>query len=349
MEDKPKSRRWLKVVVVFLLLLFLGTGGVALGAWYIYSTGPLPMVPETDEVVTIEVKPGWGTAQIAKVLEDEGLVRYEWLFRLGARQKELDGKLKAGEYELSPGMSMWDIMEKLARGEVVQYRVTVPEGLTVEQTVAVLAKHEFFEEEKLWEAIERETETWPHINDEYREQAEFPLEGYLYPETYTFPRGTSESDIVRHMLDAFERVFDQTYRERALELGYSIHEIVTLASVIEKEAMVAAERETISGVYHNRLNIGMKLDADPTVRYALKKYDGIVLYVDLEVDSPYNTYRNAGLPPGPIAAPGKGSIEAALYPADVPYFYFVAKSDGSGEHVFSRTLSEHNANVREQR
>jgi UPF0755 protein len=172
------------------------------------------------------------------------------------------------------------------------------------------------------------------------------LEGYLYPETYALPRKTPASQLVRSMVDRFRAVYDDTMRQQASTQGLTTRQVLTLASLIEKETAKAEERPLVAAVYRNRMMRGMGMQADPTVVYALMKagkYDGNIRREDLSFNSPYNTYRYPGLPPGPIAAPGRGSIEAALAPADVPYLYFVSRNDGS--HVFAETLKEHNANV----
>src|SRR5690606_4796977 len=200
-----------------------------------------------------------------------------------------------------------------------------------------------FSAEELRRAVDAAAESWPYLPEGVALQE--PLEGYLFPDTYVFTRTTTEKHLIAGMLDGFQRALERALGDeglqRAEDLGLTVHEVVTMASIIEREAQVAAERPLIAAVYHNRLRIGMKLDADPTVLYALGRTDGRLLYEDLEVDSPYNTYRNPGLPPGPIASPGEAAIRAALHPADVDYLFFVAKGDGSGEHLFARTYEEH--------
>jgi UPF0755 protein len=241
-------------------------------------------------------------------------------------------------------MPLSDILAKMLRGQVVTYPFTVPEGYTVIQVVDLLVRKGFADPAKLTQIVKEAPMVFPYtIRSKLVKQ---PLEGFLFPDTYQYHKGMSEEAIVTMMLRRFESNFGPDLQARAAELKMSVPEAVTLASIIEREARVPAERPIISAVYHNRLKIGMKLDADPTVRYALDHPGDIVTFKDLEVNSPYNTYKNAGLPPGPIAAPGLASIRAALYPADVPYLYFVAKNDGTGAHEFSRTLAEHVRAVR---
>ncbi|MEX2356523.1 MAG: endolytic transglycosylase MltG, partial [Thermaerobacterales bacterium] len=246
------------------------------------------------------------------------------------------------------------IIDKLVRGEIVTYAFNVPEGLTIVQTMNLLDERGVAEAEALRAAVDRAAANWRYLppEGEGHELTE-PLEGYLFPSTYRIPRNTTPAEIVDIMLQGFEQAFRPEWRERAQELDMTIHEVMTLASIIESEAQLAAEREIISGVFYNRLRIGMKLDADPTVAYALGWLEGrgdrSLTLADLRFDSPYNTYEYPGLPPGPISNPGKAAIEAALYPAEVEYFFFVSTFDGTGAHVFARTYDEHLQNVRRYR
>lgn len=306
-----------------------------------------PVSPGSEEQVIVQIPRGASSWSIGRVLSERGLIRDPQFFRLMTRLRGLDGRLRAGQYRLGPGMSPAEIMDKLARGDVVRYTITIPEGLTVEQIAALLDEKGFTDKEEFLKAARDVEKVRDYLPPELKTIE--PLEGYLFPDTYTVTAETAPADLVDVMLDRLEEVLTDQFRARAEQLGLSIHQLLTLASIIEREARVPDERPTISAVYHNRLRIGMKLDADPTVRYALGKIDGPLLWKDLEVDSPYNTYRNPGLPPGPIANPGLASIQAALYPADVKYLYFVARGDDSGGHLFATTLTEHNRNVQAQR
>jgi len=297
-----------------------------------------PLEPGSDRTVVLTVPPGASSREVADLLEHEGIIRDRLFFRLLLRIRREDSHIKAGEYRLGPGMSALELASRLLRGEVVQYPVTIPEGLTVQQVIKLLVDRGWGDPE-VFRALLRDPSLRPTSVPEDPRLRE-PLEGYLFPDTYLFARGVSERQILRAMLNRMEAVLTQELRERALELGMEIHQVVTLASIIEREAVVAEERAVISAVFHNRLRLNMKLDACPTVRYALDKPSREPLLLrDLEVDSPYNTYRHPGLPPGPIANPGKASLLAALYPAEVKYLYFVSRNDGT--HVFSHTLAEH--------
>ncbi|HEX2311606.1 MAG TPA: endolytic transglycosylase MltG, partial [Vicinamibacterales bacterium] len=235
-----------------------------------------------------------------------------------------------------------DVIAKIARGEVFLRPITFPEGLSIIE-MARLFETRGFGAASAFEAAARNARLVANLDPQARD-----LEGYLFPETYPLPRRTDANTLVRTMVSRFEQVFDAAARAAASERGLSVREVVTLASLVEKETAKPEERPTVAAVYLNRLKIGMGLQCDPTVIYALQKagrYTGNLTRADMAFDSPYNTYKNAGLPPGPIAAPGRASLEAVLRPAEVDYLYFVSRNDGS--HVFSRTYAEHQAKVRE--
>jgi UPF0755 protein len=273
----------------------------------------------------VYIEPGTGTLGIAKVLKKKGVIRHGFLFLLLASLRGSHGRLKPGEYEFSPRMSLLEVLKKLEEGRVVVHQAVIPEGFTVKEISRLLANMGLADEGRFL-AIASD------------------LEGYLFPDTYYLTRGMSEEAIVQMMLNRFRQVFGPAGAERAKALGMSVREVVTLASLVEKEAKVSGERVLISAVFHNRLRYGMPLQSDPTVIYALPQFTGHLRRVDLSIPSPYNTYLHKGLPPGPIANPGRSSILAVLYPANVDYLYFVSRNDGT--HVFSRTLAEHERAVR---
>ncbi|HEY9515430.1 MAG TPA: endolytic transglycosylase MltG [Gemmatimonadaceae bacterium] len=269
----------------------------------------------------------------ADSLHDVGLVSAPWLFRVYARVTGRDREIRAGTYVLQRGLGWNELVNALRKGQGLERRVTIPEGWSLAEIVPELARALNTPEDSVRAAV-RDTALLHALG-----VATPTLEGYLFPDTYIFSYRTQPRAAVRELVRHFEEVWQPEWDQRLRELAMSRNEIVTLASIIEKEARLAEERPVISAVYHNRLRAGMPLQADPTVQYALGGHRERVLYRDLEVDSPYNTYRHTGLPPGPIASPGKASIEAALYPAAVPYFYFVADSDG--HHEFRTTFKEH--------
>jgi UPF0755 protein len=277
----------------------------------------------------------------ADSLEAAGVIGSARAFRLYAKLTGRDRSIKAGTYILDRGASWNEIIKALVDGRGIVLTVTIPEGWdlrTIIETVADTMKVSAA-------SLDSATRDTALI---HRLDVPIPtLEGYLFPETYLIPEGSDALPIVRRLVAEFERRWKPEWNDQLRKLGMTRHQVVTLASIIEKEARVAEERPTISAVYHNRLKRGMLLQADPTVQYALGKHTARVLYRDLEVKSPYNTYQNVGLPPGPIASPGTASIEAALFPADVPYLYFVAHPDG--HHEFRTTFREHNEAVRRMR
>ena len=290
----------------------------------------------------VEIPPGSGAADIRRRLIDAGVVRDDFTLRAALRWTGSSRGLQAGEYRFDRPMTAVEVVDKLSRGEVYGHRITFPEGLTVAEMAKIFESREFGTAREFVQAagnaaLVRELD--PAASD---------LEGYLYPETYALPRKTPASRLVAMMVDRFKAAYTEDLRRQAEEQQLTTRQVVTLASLIEKETAKEEERALVAAVYRNRMRIGMGMQADPTVVYALQKagrYDGNIRREDLAFDSPYNTYRYPGLPPGPIAAPSAASLKAALNPSDAKYLYFVSRNDGS--HVFAETLDEHNANVQE--
>lgn len=269
----------------------------------------------------------------ASVIGDPLLARLYLDFRLP------EDVLQAGEYRFEQPMSTVEALDLVIRGQVVTYPVTVVEGLTLRETAEHLASEGFGELDAFLAAMSS-----PGLIVDLDAEAE-SLEGYLFPDTYAFPRGTGETEIVEAMVRNFRRRVED-HLDAAAGHGLDPRGLVTLASIVEKEAGAIEERPLVAAVFHNRLERGIGLYADPTIIYALKlagTWDGNLRRPDLELDSPYNTYVHPGLPPGPICSPGEHSLRAAAEPADVPYLYFVSRNDGT--HVFAETLAEHNRNV----
>jgi UPF0755 protein len=264
-----------------------------------------------------------------------GLVSWPKLFRAYARVTSGDRDIKPGTYLLKHGTPWKDIISALNGGKGLVNTITIPEGFSLQQIVPLLAKTLSVPEDSVTAAV-RDTAILARLD--------IPtptLEGYLFPSTYAFPAGTGARLAVSEMVREFERQWQPSWDTRLPELKINRHDMVTMASIVEKEAKLAEERPVIAAVYYNRLRDGQLLQADPTVQYALGRHVARVFYKDLEVSSPYNTYKHAGLPPGPIASPGAASLAAAANPASVPYKYFVAYPDG--HHEFRATLNEHDA------
>lgn len=284
--------------------------------------------------IRVIIPKGSSFATIADSLKRAGLLRYPLLFRVLARVRGEDRHVKPGTYLLKRGTPWQEIMGALNGGHGLVNTITVPEGFALQQIVPLLAQTLHVPVDSVNSAV-RDTSVLARLD------VPTPtLEGYLFPDTYAFPEGTTARQAVSEMVKRFEREWKPEWNSRLITLALNRNDIVTLASIIEKEAKRPEERPVISAVYHNRLKSRMLLDADPTVQYALGRHTPRLLYKDLRVQSPYNTYLHAGLPPGPIASPGGPSLVAALFPANVSYLYFVADSDG--HHEFRTTLAEHN-------
>lgn len=296
--------------------------------------------PERNESARVVVEPGTPVRALGARLEEARVIRSARLFELWLRASGKAGSIQAGSYEIPPGVSLPGLIEVLVAGRTLLASVTIPEGLRLEQQAGVAARKLGIDSAAFVAAA-----TDSLLADSLGVDAP-TLEGYLFPETYRVDPSTDARELVRLMVGEFHRAFGDEWRERAESLGRTVNEIVTLASIVEEEARVPEERPVIAGVFWNRLLEGMKLEADPTVQYALGSHRQRVLYRDLEIDSPYNTYLYAGLPPGPIASPGRAVLEATLYPDSVPWLYFFATGEG-GRHTFSETFAEHNRKRRE--
>ena len=327
-------------LVLILVVLAVIAGGAAyyFGAERLYA--PYKGYAESERFV--EVTSGAGPATIGQKLVEAGVVSdaYTWRAALWISGRSRD--LKAGEYRFDQPMNALAVVDKIARGDVYRRLVTFREGLTIHEMSLIYEQEGLGPGEDFRKAA-RDASLVQDLDPEARD-----LEGYLFPDTYSLRRETPASALVSQMLESFKKVFTPALQDAAKARGLTVRQAVTLASLVEKETGVAEERPVVAAVYLNRHAIKMPMQADPTVIYAMQRagnYNGNIRKEDLQIDSPYNTYRYPGLPPGPIAAPGKASIEAAVNPAQVDYLYFVSKNDGS--HVFARTLDEHNRNVQE--
>lgn len=313
----------------------LRAAAVALLATTAACTGP------HGPPVRVIVPRGASFRAAADSMARAGIIDFPLGFRVYARAGGHDRQIQAGTYLLRRGTRWRDLVNAMNGGTGVINRVTIPEGFAIVQIAPVLERALHVSPEAVDSAV-RDSVMRTRLGDPAA-----TLEGYLFPDTYVFAPGTTAREAVSEMVKRFEREWKSDYDAKAAAVGHSKHEIVTMASIVEKEAKLPEERPVIAAVYYNRLRIGMPLQADPTVQYSLGHHVDRVLYRDLEVQSPYNTYRNPGLPPGPIASPGGASLRAALEPATVPYLYFVAARDG--HHEFTRTMAEHATARREVR
>ncbi|MBN8549186.1 MAG: endolytic transglycosylase MltG [Deltaproteobacteria bacterium] len=314
------------IIVVPLLIAFMTYR-------FMRSSFLAPLDSNNKDIVLVEVEADKNFREICKLLQDKGVINHWWSLEILARLRKNDHSIAAGEYELSPSMDPREVLAKLASGEVYKRKVAVKEGMSVWEIGAVVDKAGLMSQQDFDNAIAD-----PRLLAEAGISAP-SFEGYMYPETYNFSRPINARAIIWRMLEEGEVHWPAEFSARADELQYSRHEILTLASIIEKEAGNADEQALISSVFHNRLSQGMKLQSEATVAYGIPNFKGTLSKEDLQTPTPYNTFMNFGLPPGPIGNPGEISIRAALYPRDSTYLFFV--SDGNGKHVFSTTLQEH--------
>ena len=332
--------RWILAAAIALMAAVAGTLGLAYSGLHAAAAGA-----RTARVFT--VMDGEPLARVAERLERAGLLPDRPLFgprvwALYARAQGLDRSVKSGEYDLSPAMTPVEILAKLTSGEVKTYAVTFPEGLNVGEIAQRLEQAQIAPRDALVKAA---------LSPELARSLGVPadsLEGYLYPETYRFRRGTPAESVLRGMVEQFFARFSAQDRAKLEASGMTLHQVVTLASIVEKETGVAEERPLIAAVFRNRLQKRMRLQSDPTVIYGMVRargsFDGNLRKVDLQTDTPYNTYTRGGLPPGPIASVSLDSLRAVLAPAAARYLYFVSRNDGT--HHFSNTLEEHANAVR---
>jgi UPF0755 protein len=318
------------VLIIFTLLVLAVACAFALGYWV-----ERPMALEAPREIT--VAPGDGTREIAARLDSAGVIRSRRAFRWLAKWKGIDRHLRPGRYRFEGTVRLSDVLQQLNEGRIVTVMVTIPEGWTLARIAPHLTRELRLPPDALAALMSDTT-----IVAEWAPGAA-SLEGYLWPETYQFYWGVKPREVLTRLLQSGREQYNDTLAARAAALGWTRHQVLTLASLIEAEAADGNERGMISGVFHNRLREGWLLQCDPTVIYAMGGLppDRLLSRQDLDFESPYNTYLHPGLPPGPICNPGLASIRAALYPDSTDAMYFVA--DGQGAHVFSRTLEQHNA------
>lgn len=330
LPDTQKNTRWY-ISIIFFAISIISSITVLIMVFYMIRY--LSPVDVNAKPIRLKIARGMSSQAIADQLVRKNLVHQQWAFIVAIHLSGVTHKLQFGSYRLSRSMSLPQIIDHLNSGKVITHQLTVPEGLTVTQI------------SKLWEksglgtvAAFNEAASGSKWQLSYKIEGK-TLEGYLFPNTYQFPDGASPETLIQTMLNEFKRHWTTELDAEARSLGFSKHEIITLASIIEAEARVPDERPLISSVFHNRLRRGWKLQADPTALYGLGNPDRQPRAADLRTDSPYNTYLYKGLPPGPICNPGMASILAALRPTAADYMYFVAI--GGGRHHFSKTLREH--------
>jgi UPF0755 protein len=326
----------LRIILGCLLVVVVALGVAAYQAIR-WAEGPAIPTEEHPPSKVVVIPDGSTFQYVAALLEREGLIKSSSIFVLFGKSQSVDRKVRAGEYELNPGMTPEEILSKLLNGQVLLHPLTIPEGLTITQIADVASQQGLTDRvEFLRLAKDREFIKSLGIKAE-------TLEGYLYPDTYKFPRAAKAREVLVAMVEQLRQVVGPDLLARMQTLKMTMHEVLTLASIIEKETGSGGEQPEISAVFHNRLKMHIPLQSDPTVIYGLPAFDGNLHKKDLSSPSPYNTYRVQGLPPGPIANPGIQAIRATLYPSESHSLYFVSRNDGT--HQFSATLIEHNKAV----
>jgi len=349
-RGKPSRARISLYVFLTLVSLFvIVVGGTAFYIW----NGLRPT--SSGEVKQVELKRGMSPYRFAEVLEKEGIIRDSFLFKYYLTLKKAGPDFQAGVYEMKPGTDKDAIITMLNTGSTLKketIRFTIPEGFTVEQIADTLDKSGFVLRDEFIKLADT-NRTWNDVesvrNIPSSDGIRHRLEGYLFPETYEMEVGSSVEQIIERMAKELDRklaTLPENWEEAMTERGINFHQLMTIASLIEREVVVDEERPVVAGVIYNRLAKKMMLQIDATVQYSLEKPKERLMESDLKVKSPYNTYRIQGLPPGPIAAPSVKSIEAALFPEENDYLYYVTRKDGSNKHLFGRTLKEHNSNIR---
>ncbi|GEN84668.1 hypothetical protein SLU01_29800 [Sporosarcina luteola] len=350
MIEQKKEVKVVRRIVFVVALLFLIGGLLGGRAVYKYISGALqPVDPDSDEVIEVEVPIGSGLSSIAEILEDKGIIKDAKVFKYYAKFNN-ESQFQAGSYGLSKSMTLDELIESLKTGKVYRtpiFTMTIPEGLTLDQIAKVVEKRAGIPEKQFLDYVNSDETIadlmgrYPNILTEelLAEDVRYPLEGYLFPATYPFfEEKPSVETVVTTMLDATSANITPYFAY--LEANEkSVHWLLTFASLLEREATAKTDRETIASVFYNRMQEGMPLQTDPTVLYALGEHKDRVLYSDLEVQDPYNTYVHTGLPPGPIANAGRSSIEAVVDPSSTDYLYFLADKEGTNH--FAKTYEEH--------
>ncbi|TLS39299.1 endolytic transglycosylase MltG [Pseudalkalibacillus caeni] len=347
-QRQEENRTVRRIVIIILSLLLITFAAVIVGGYFYIKNTLEPVNPENDKKVQVSIPIGSSTTSIGKILEEENIIKDATAFRYYVKYKN-ETDFQAGDYEFSPSMSLDQIIAKLKNGKVMKEvvaKITVPEGIWVPDVAKRIAKATDSTQEEVMaklndkEYVKSLINTYPFLTEEImKEDIKYPLEGYLFPATYEFSEEPTIEKAVQTMLKKTQSVLGK-YQDQIDGKNYNIHEIMTLASLIEEEATQKADREKISSVFYNRIEQEMPLQTDPTILYALGRHSASISKKDLGIDSPYSTYKNRGLPIGPIANPGEASIKAAVSPADTDYLYFYARP--TGEVYFSKTNAEHN-------
>ncbi|MDP4162856.1 MAG: endolytic transglycosylase MltG [Bacillota bacterium] len=350
MEQRSEARTVRRIVLIISAALLLLFAAIVIGGYFYVKSALNPVQPASKKMQQVEVPIGSSVSVIADKLEKQGVIKDASVFKYYVKLKN-EGGFMAGTYQLSPSMSVPEIIKNLKTGNVmrnVTLKLTIPEGKQLKEIAAIIAKSSKLKQPEVFKVLNDKQfilslmKKYPDLltKDILNKKIMYPLEGYLYPATYPFyQKNPTIDEMVCAMLDKTQEVLS-TYQEQMKNQKLTIHQLLTMASLVEEEATLKADRSKISSVFYNRIKKGMPLQTDPTVLYAQGKHKDRVLYADLKVKSPYNTYKNIGLPPGPISNAGNMSIQAALNPEKTNFYYFLATADG--RVIFTKTLEEHN-------
>lgn len=337
----------IRTVLIIILVLAAAAGG---GAWYIWN-GMQPVEP-AGPAVTVTIEKGMGSSQIADLLEQKGIIKNGLFFKGYLKWVQEGSSFKAGTYNVSPGDAYDTLISRMNAGDVVKEDTvvfTIPEGYTATQVADKLAEAWNQKAEVFLQLIDSGAglEAVGTLGIPENKELRHRLEGYLFPETYELAKDSTPQEVIEAMLEQLVKKLDTIpeWKAKLVNRGLTLHELMTVASLVEREVVVNEERPLVAGIIYNRLDKGQKLEIDATVQYLLDKQKERLYEKDLKVDSPYNTYKQQGLPPGPISSPGLASIEAAMTPEVSEYFFYVTKKDGSQGHLFAKTYKEHLANI----
>ena len=336
---KPKIKKWQIVLIVILAI------GIAVSGFVVNQIGPYDKNSEKE--ILVDIPSGSSVSSISKILSEKELIKNETLFKLLAKTNSKYSNVKAGTSMIDQSYSNKDILELLVLGKVhnVGTKIVVPEGATSNEIIVLLVDKGLGDKANL-ESLIKNPKQFENEFEFLKENGITSLEGFLYPATYYFEKDkVTEKDIIMSMLVRFDNVYEGKIKSQIKSKKLSLKDIMAMASIVEKEAVLDEDRTTIASVFYNRLKVGMPLQSDATIQYTFSERKKIVTYNDLKIESPYNSYKNKGLPPTPISNPGINSIEAAINPEKTDYLYFVAKLDGGNN--FSKTYEEHLKYVKE--